>query len=420
MEKVKDAKVYIIGAGVSGLVAALNLEAQGYQPIILEGSQDIGGRVKTDIVDGFQLDRGFQVLLEAYPFARKYLDYESLQLQPLSPGAILFEKGKGVSFGDLLRDRSFLFPTLFTGRASLRDKWHIYRLRTKLKDLDFEAMFSRTESSTYDYLKASRFSDKVIHHFFRPFFAGIYLENDLVTSSRMFEFVYKMFGEGNACIPKKGIGAIPTQLASKLKNTDIRLETKVSRVDGDQIHLETGAQLLSDFTIIATNPEGLVPQYASAQEWKSCDTLYFKTPRRTIQQPVIGLQSSGDSLVNNIFYPTSIETEQRGKEELLSVTIVKDHSHEPAALIKTVEQELADHFGIQEVTFLKHYAIPHALPVVRNLKYSLEPSESRLTEKLAIAGDQLVNSSLNAAMQSGEAAASIAHQSLSTTLLTLG
>ena len=109
----KDFKIYIVGAGVSGLVAAQVLENKGYHPIILEASDRAGGRVKTDIKKGFQLDHGFQVLLSSYPAAQKYLDFKALKLQKLKPGAVIFKNGKQQVIGDPLRDISTLFSTLF-------------------------------------------------------------------------------------------------------------------------------------------------------------------------------------------------------------------------------------------------------------------------------------------------------------------
>ena len=86
----KDLKIHIIGAGVSGLIAAKVLENHGYNPIIIEATDRVGGRVKTDLIDGYQLDHGFQVLLTAYPAAQKYLNYEALELQKFLPGASIF------------------------------------------------------------------------------------------------------------------------------------------------------------------------------------------------------------------------------------------------------------------------------------------------------------------------------------------
>ena len=185
-EVTNTANVYIVGAGISGLISALNLEKQGYSPVILEASDRVGGRVVTDIVEGYQLDRGFQVLLDAYPQAKKYLDYDALELQTLRPGAMIFDKGIGSIFGDPLRDIGMLFPTTFSNAATLADKWKVFQLKKELEKVTLEELFARPEQTTYDYLKAYGFSDVVIQKFFRPFFSGIFLEPDLATSSRMF------------------------------------------------------------------------------------------------------------------------------------------------------------------------------------------------------------------------------------------
>ncbi len=418
MNGVRDAKIHIIGAGISGLITAIELEKLGYKPIILESDSAVGGRVQTDLVEGYQLDRGFQVLLEAYPKARKYLDYEALELQPLDPGALLFDNGKSKPFGDPLRDRRFLIPMVLSSDATLNDKWKSYQLNKRLQGVDLDEIFSQKEVTTFEHLKRLGFSDLMINRFFRPFFSGIYLEPDLVTSNRMFDFVYKMFGEGMAMIPRAGIGAIANQLAGNLKKTSIRLNCKVKRITNDVIYLEDGEQIVSDFTIIATNPGKMLSNYVSTLKWKRCDSLYFTVPTRTIQAPIIGLSTQYDTLVNNIFFPTSIETSSRGNDELLSVTVVKDHDLDLDELVKKVQDELGQEFGILQTTFLKHYSIDHALPDLQNLKYQGGSGESLLTDRIAIAGDHQLNASLNAAMASGESAAAMAHHSISN-LLTL-
>ncbi len=411
--------VHIIGAGVSGLVAAINLEKMGYSPVILEADSAVGGRVQTDTVEGYQLDRGFQVLLEAYPMANKYLDYNQLDLQPLDSGALIFSDGVGSFFGDPLRDISFLFPTVFSSSATLTDKLKIFQLNRKLGKDELSEIFSRPEESTLSYLQGLGFSDKVINSFFKPFFSGIYLEPDLNTSSRMFEFVYKMFGEGRAMIPKGGIGVISNQLKSQLTSTEIRTGVKVKKVKANSLSLENGEKMDSEFTIIATNPEQIVDNYTTSLQWKSCDNIYFTTSGKSFSRPIIGLNKSKDRFTNNIFYPTSIETDQKGTEELLSVTVVKDHELPIDQLVAVVKHELAQDFGIDDPTYLHHYNIPHALPNLQDLQFDRDESESLLTDHIALAGDYQLNGSLNAAMTSGEKAAIIADRVLSGTLITM-
>ena len=120
--KTSEYKIHIIGAGVSGLIAAKVLEDNGFQPVIIEATERVGGRVKTDVVDGYQLDHGFQVLLTAYPAAKKYLDFESLDLQKFLPGASVFKNGRQVVLGDPLREVSLLYATLLSGIGTIADK----------------------------------------------------------------------------------------------------------------------------------------------------------------------------------------------------------------------------------------------------------------------------------------------------------
>ena len=204
-------EIYIIGSGISGLIAAYELEQEGYHPIVIEKTDMVGGRVKTLEENGYALDLGFQVLLDAYPNAKKYLDLESLDLIHLASGALIYVDGKSYHIGDPLRDWSVLFSTLFADIGSFKDKINIFKLNQKLKKKSLEDIFASPEKTTIEYLRDFGFSEKIIARFFKPFFTGIFLETQLQTSSRMFEFVYKMFGEGDACIPASGIGAISNQ-----------------------------------------------------------------------------------------------------------------------------------------------------------------------------------------------------------------
>lgn len=398
-------KIHIIGAGVSGLIAAKVLEDNGYHPVLIEATDRVGGRVKTDTVEGYQLDHGFQVLLTAYPAAQKYLDLEALELQSFLSGAAIFTQGKQKTIGDPLRAISLLLPTLFSGIGTLSDKFKILKLNALLKKTTVTDIFAKPEKTTYKYLVDFGFSEEMIATFFTPFFSGIFLEPALETSSRMFEFVYKMFGEGSAALPKAGIEAIPVQLKETLKQTTFLFNTKVKAVEENKIILHDGTALESQYTIIATEASPLVSRLNNQQtQWKSCETLYFETNTKAITQPLIGLIADKEVLINNIFYHTSLKTTTSGGKELLSVTVVKDHGLTPEALQSQVTKELKQLCGIAALRFIKHYSIPKALPKMDNLRYEMSPTATKLTPTIFLAGDTQLNGSLNAAMLSGERA----------------
>jgi protoporphyrinogen oxidase len=397
-----DKKIVIIGAGVSGLVAAINLEEAGYKPIIYDKKDRVGGRVQTDYIDGNTFDKGFQILLPNYPAAQKYLNLNLLHLKYFTSGAFVFKRGYQSKIGNPNRDFDLLFPTVFTKLASLSDKLKILKLTRSLKKKSFDEIFKSESISTLEYLKSYGFSDKVIENFFKPFYSGIFLEEHLNTSSRMFEFTFKLFSGAKAGIPEKGIQAIPNQLANRLKNTTFHFNTSIDEVVDNKIIFNDGSEFNADFIIIATDPSSIISNLNNQKsEWKSVDNLYFEVSNRVINLPMIGLIAEPDTLINNIHYLT-LASKQR---QILSVSVVKSHNLSKDELIERVKKELKDVCEIEVVKCLKHYKISQALPDILNLNYQMPHTETKLKDNIFLAGDVLSNGSLNPAMLNGESAA---------------
>ncbi|MFT6167712.1 MAG: protoporphyrinogen oxidase [Vicingaceae bacterium] len=398
----KDKKINIIGAGVSGLIAAIVLEKAGYAPHIFEKTDRVGGRVKTEIKGEHVFDHGFQVLLESYPMAKKYLDYPSLDLQQFWPGSIIFENKKATKFGDPLRNSKLLLPTLFSQHATFSDKLNVFRLNNELKNQSLDEIFEKKETTTMNYLQTRGFSSVIIHDFFQPFFSGIFLETALSTSSRMFEFVFKMFAEGQASVPKKGIEEIPKQLASQLKYSTFHFNVAVSKVDTSGITIEGLPKVESDYTIVATEADELISNLRDQKiDWKACYCYYFETPKKVISEKLIGL-IPGKHHINNLHYVNSLT---KSSKNLLSVTVVDNKGLAAEELVSQVKKELSELCGIQ-VGELKHsFIIPKALPNLQNLQNEIPPSQTQLLDRVFLAGDVTLNGSLNAAMMAGEKAA---------------
>src|SRR5271155_5321787 len=158
--------VLIVGAGLAGLCCARRLAEAGTSFQIVEASDGIGGRVRTDNVDGFLLDRGFQVLLEGYPEARQVLDYDALELKAFDPGALIWFAGRMNRFIDPWRKTGEWRAAYDSPVGSFIDKLRLARLRLKLKGDSIEKIFSRPEKSTMAELKSVGFSPAMIQHFF--------------------------------------------------------------------------------------------------------------------------------------------------------------------------------------------------------------------------------------------------------------
>ncbi|GAA0877126.1 NAD(P)/FAD-dependent oxidoreductase [Algoriphagus jejuensis] len=400
-------KIYIIGAGLAGLVAALELEKAGFSPVILESSNRIGGRIKTDEVDGFLLDHGFQVLNTAYPELKRYLDLSALQLKAFLPGAVVFDKNELYIISDPMRDPFQLVGMAFSKVGTLRDKLRLFTLARELKKKTNEEIFDDLSLPTHQYLKNYGFSDQIIHNFFKPFFRGIFLEKHLNTSSRMFEFVFKMFSIGHAAVPEKGMGEIPAMIRRQLSKTQLYFNTPVNQVKGKTIHLENGDVLEADRIVIAVQPDRVMRQlqgqFSAPQQ---VINLYFSLQKSFIGKPMIGLLT-GNHLINNIAFMDDVsKSYSKNGRALLSVSILSSELEE-ADLIKAVKSELEWISGVsaEYFQFVKAFCVSHALPFLEDLKYSIPMTECKITDHVYLAGDYLLNGSINAAMTSGRIAA---------------
>ena len=224
-----DADCIVVGAGLAGLACAKELHAAGRRVVVVEAADRVGGRVATDEVEGFRIDRGFQVYNDAYPEGRRQLDLKALRLGRFDAGALVAEGTRLRRVADPWRQPLAAVASLLGGTVGLADAVRTARLRHdavtafRRGSLDPDGPAAPTERTTAEELAARGFSPAFIRRFFVPFFGGVFLERSLETAAPVFLFDFAMFALGRACLPAGGMAAIPAQLAAGLPDDSVRL-----------------------------------------------------------------------------------------------------------------------------------------------------------------------------------------------------
>jgi phytoene dehydrogenase-like protein len=405
--------ITIIGAGISGLTAAVYLHRKGFKIKILEASDRAGGRIKTDLVDGFRLDKGFQVLLTEYPETKALLDYEKLNLKRFLPGAtVLYENGQ-FEIADPFRRPSALFSTVFAPVGTLKDKINTFLLKNKLVKISVPSIFNQTETETILQLKKYGFRVKMIDRFYKPFFSGIFLENDLTTSSNMFDFVMKMFSEGDAALPELGMEEIPKQLIAMLPKDSIQYNIKVNAIENNKIICENGKIVETETIIIATEAIGLASNYIpkNKQDFHQVTNVYFEAKIPPTQKAVVVLNAAANKKwASNLTVLTNVSKKYSSDERvLISVSLNGNPTVDDETLAKNMQLELKNWYGnqVNDWKIIKVYRINYALPNQKKVTNEVLNSELELDKNVFICGDHLMNGSINAAMKSGRLVAEL-------------
>ncbi len=400
-----DVPVVVVGAGLAGLSCAVELVLRGRSVLVLEASDGVGGRARTDVVDGFRLDRGFQVLLTSYPEARRTLDLPALGLRAFHPGALVRLGGRFHRVVDPWRKPLSALAGLFSPVGSFGDKWLVRSLRARTRAGAPEDAWRRTETTTAEALEAFGFSASMIERFFRPFFGGVFLERDLATSSRFFEYTFRMFSEGDAAVPALGMGEMARQLARRLPAGALRLASPVAGISEGRVTLSSGEPVAASTVVVATEAaeaRTLLDTPARASRGVSC--VYFDAETDPVGQPVLVLNGEGTGIVNHLAVTSTVApTYAPPGRSLVCVSVLAPHVPD----VDVVREELCAWYGAQVRSWrhLRTYRIPAALPVFEP-PTALAPAPSpRVAPHRFVAGDHRLFPSIEGALLSGRRAA---------------
>ena len=385
----------VVGAGISGLSCALELEKNGYHVQILEKENHPGGRVHSDIVDGYILNRGFQVLQTGYPETKRLLDYEKLELCNLDPEVWIMNNNKIKKLYDPIQNPSNLLKAAFSNVGTFQDKLRLLQLRQSTTSRSTNTIFQENEITSLEQIKNYGFSDLIINELFKPLFGGAFLDNELDTTSRMFNFVYKIFSIAPIAIPKYGMKSIPEQLEAKLESK-ISFNTNVVKLDNKNVFLENET-LSADTIVLAANHNSarqLIPSIEEIQ-WNSTSCYYFVADSPPFSSKVVLLNGNNRGEINNVFVPTNIsKAYSPNHKSIISVSTIGLNNNE-----SEIRNELNNWFGNQteDWKLLHTYHIEQALP-----RMSVPSvSHSQYVNGIHMCGDYLTSSSIHGSMYSG-------------------
>ena len=418
----KETRVVIVGAGLAGLACARRLAGGPAPPLVLEAANAVGGRTRTDVLEGFRLDRGFHVFLTAFPEARRVLDYPALDLRPFAPEAYIRFRGRFHHVADPWRRPSVALMALGRPIGGLADKLRLARMSRSLGRGSLEEMMARPETTTLAALRAAKFSDTMIDRFFRPLFGGALLDRELGVSSRVFEFLFRMLAAGDACLPSAGIGAIPEQIAAALPAGTVRLNAPVSQVAPGRVLLRSGEELRAAAIVVATEePEaarllgrtggrgaGTGGGADGGRGARGVTCLHFALARAPFPEPIVVLDADGEGPIGTLAVISNVAPARApAGGALVAATLPGVPRPGDPALEPAARRQMELWFGrpARDWRLLRIDRIPYAHP--NQDPPALDPPRRpvKVRPGLYVCGDHVDNASIDGALTSGRRAA---------------
>ncbi len=405
-----DADVVVVGAGLAGLTCALTLRSAGREVVVLEAADGVGGRIRTDVVDGYRLDRGFQVLLTGYPAARRWFDYDALDLKAFSPGVVIRHLGRFRRLADPLQAPVSGIASVLSPITSVSDGLRLLAWRHAVLHAHGQEVADRVQVATARRLEERGFSPAITAGFFSPFLAGTFFDPGMTTSSRVTELVFRSFFRGEVAVPALGMQQLPEQLAAQLPLGTVRLGHRVTEVGHGTVTVDGGDRVAADQVVVATEgptalgllgerfPGAVAPDRGTA-------TVYYRTASPPLQRPDLVLDADRTGPVNNLAVMSQVAPTYApaGGDALISVATVGVPAEDDRALDAAIRTQLAGWYGpeVHGWERIAGYRIPHAQPRQDVEDLPSLAREVRVDDTTWVCGDHRDTSSIQGALVSG-------------------
>lgn len=402
--KARTADVLVVGAGLAGLACAQDLAAAGLDVRVLEASDAVGGRMRTDVRDGFRFDRGFQVVNTSYPQLRRRLRLNELLLRPFTPGVLLHTPAGRRRLTDPTR-KPRLAADLLPGRlASLRDLAALAMLSGRDLLLPPRRLIRAPDLTTRTALADAAIGEDLVETLFRPFLSGVFLEDELETSSRFFHLVWRSMLRGTLCLPARGVAAVPERLAAALPAGTVRLDTPVERLTDDGVLTAGGAEQAAPAVVVATGPAAaarLLPGL-DVPPTRSVTTYYHAAAASPLAEPTLVVDTARRVLNTVVLTEVSPAYAPRGQALVSTSVLGAERGPGDEAEVRRVLAELyaTDTGGWEPVAA---YHVPEALPAMPP-PWPLSRT-TRYAPGRYVCGDHRATGSVQGALASGARAA---------------
>lgn len=417
-------QVIVVGGGVAGLITAKHLQTNGYRTTIIEQQETVGGRVQSREVDGFTLDRGFQVLFSAYPTLREELELDDLTLRPFVPGAILAEPGNRSSLSDPLRHPTGAIETLLNREITVGDKLRVIRLLLQLLNRDQSSFFTGDSVSIEQTLQEQGFSEQFINRFARPFYGGITLDRSLASSGDIFEYTFRVLARGSIGVPAAGIGAVTDQLAEHAREAGVTIQTgtEVTGVTADSDHAtvtmgEETSQ--ADAVVVATDAPTaatLTGRTDIPTTGNGVITQFYRAPAEAIPQERQLILNTASEMPNHIVVYSAIAPEYAPDgEALLAAVYLETDDHDSEELASISHEQLQSWYPERHIPELEVLATDRIEFAQFDQPPGIHdhlPSVDTPSGRCFLAGEYTAWSSLEGAAESGRAAAAAVQDTL--------
>ncbi len=398
--------VVVVGAGLAGLACARALHREGRRVRVLEASDAVGGRVRTDLVDGFRLDRGFQVLNTGYPEARRVLDLDALDLRYFDSAVTIRRGGRLHRVVNPLRAPGQAASVLAAPVDGVRGRVALGAYVARAAALPVPALLRRDDVPGPAAWRAAGLPDQVVHDLLTPFLTGVVLERDVTASRRFLDLMVRMFARGRTAVPARGMQAMPEQLAAGLPEGTVRLESPVEAVGGGVV-LAGGREHPADAVVVAADPwtaHGLLPGLGEPPAARGVTTHYHAAPAGSAGRATLVVDADGSGVANSMVLTAAAPEYSQDRRDLVATSVV----HAETGPSPTGEELLAVLAELHERDTrswepVASYDLPQALPAMSAPHPFRRPV--RVSPGLFVAGDHRDTSSIQGALVSGRRAA---------------